>query len=126
MIAVDSSAFITFFKDENHPVSKEISHLLDTFLLVLPPVVLSELLSDPVLPDELANALSELIILHITEGYWQRVGKMRADILRRGLKSRLADVMIAQTCIDYNIPLFTCDSDFKHYKDYHKLKLYKF
>ena len=126
MIAVDSSVFITFLKDEKHPVSKEMSNLLSISSIVLPPVVLSELLSDPVLPDELANALLELMVLHITDGYWQRVGKMRADILRRGLKSRLADVMIAQTCIDYDVPLFTYNSDFKHYNHYHKLKLYEF
>ena len=125
MIAVDSSAFILFFKDAEHPVSYQVAQLLEASLVVIPPVVLSELLSDPVLPDDLAEMLSDLLILHITEGYWQRVGKMRADTLRRKFKSRLADVMIAQSCIDYGVPLLTCDLDFRHYEHFHGLKLHK-
>ncbi|MDR2884901.1 MAG: hypothetical protein LBV09_07315, partial [Deferribacteraceae bacterium] len=76
MIAIDSSALITFFKDSEHYVTKEVDRLLKDSSIVLPPVVLAELLSDPALPDELARLLSDLITLQITDGYWQRVGRL--------------------------------------------------
>jgi len=32
-------------------------------------------------------------------------------------------VLIAQSCIDYEAPLITCDSDFRHFSKHFGLKL---
>ena len=81
MIAVDTSAFILYFQNSEHPITQKIESLLSANSAVLPPVVLSELLSDPVLPDELRRYLSDLIVLDVLPDYWVRVGNMRQKLL---------------------------------------------
>jgi predicted nucleic acid-binding protein len=54
-------------------------------------------------------------VLEISEGYWERAGLLRARVLARGLRARLADTLIAQSCLDHNLPLVTRDADFRHF-----------
>jgi hypothetical protein len=44
-------------------------------------------------------------------------------LLLKGLKARLADALIAQCCIDADVPLIARDSDFRHFKRWCGLKL---
>ncbi|PJB33579.1 MAG: hypothetical protein CO107_15405, partial [Deltaproteobacteria bacterium CG_4_9_14_3_um_filter_51_14] len=59
----------------------------------------------------------------LEEGIWERAGALRAKILAHGLKSRLADALIAQVCIDHRCPLITRDRDFRHYARWGGLQL---
>ena len=79
----------------------------------LPPVVLSELLSDPKLAREVKQLFSRIPLLDVTEGYWERAGLLRAKVIARGRKARLADTLIAQSCLDHNVELVTRDEDFQ-------------
>ena len=81
----------------------------------LPLVVLAELLSDPVLPPAVASLLKELPRLELSDGYWERTGSLRAKVLARGQKARLADALIAQSCLDHNVALVTADRDFRNF-----------
>jgi hypothetical protein len=45
------------------------------------PVVLTELLSDAKLSSEVARTLSEVPLVQIETGYWQRAGMLRAKVL---------------------------------------------
>jgi predicted nucleic acid-binding protein len=123
MISVDTSAFILYFQDSKHAISQKVSQLLASNSLVLPPVVLSEMLSDPALPNEIRIYLSDLLILDILPDYWIRVGNMRRILLEKGLKCKLPDAMIAQSCLDYDIPILTGDYDFRHYVNHFNLKM---
>lgn len=82
--------------------------------VVLPPVVLTEILSDRS-NDETAAVLTGLPLLEITEGYWARAGQLRAHVISKGHKSKVADALIAQICLDHDVPLITHDRDFRHY-----------
>lgn len=84
--------------------------------LLLPPPVLSEVLSDPTLPSEKAARVRMLPLLEVLDGYWERAGMLRAFLLAHGRKGFLADVLIAQSCIDHDIPLITYDRDFRHFE----------
>lgn len=77
------------------------------------PVVLTELLSDPKLPSDVAETLSEVPMIEIEPGYWQRAGILCAKAIARGRKARLGDALIAQTCIDGEVSLRTRDRDFR-------------
>jgi predicted nucleic acid-binding protein len=79
------------------------------------PVVLTELLSDPQLPARVAALLKDLPMLEVTDGYWERAGILRSEILSRKLKARLADALIAQSCLDHDVTLVSRDSDFRHF-----------
>ncbi len=113
MIAADTSTWIAFF--EGHPGrdTQLLDKALDDRQVVMPPVVLTELLSAPALPSDLAKALSEVPLMEVTAGYWQRAGVLRAKVLARRRKARLGDALIAQICLDHRTPLLTRDRDFQ-------------
>ena len=54
-------------------------------------------------------------MLEISAGYWERAGALRAKVIGRGSKARLADALIAQSCIDHRAPLVTADRNFRHF-----------
>jgi predicted nucleic acid-binding protein len=81
---------------------------------ILPPVVLSELLSDPKLPRVARDSLRLLPLLEILDGYWERAGLLRSRTIAAGRKARLADSLIAQVCLDHDVVLISRDEDFRH------------
>lgn len=54
-------------------------------------------------------------LLPIHDGFWQRAGLLRRELLSQRLRANLADTLIAQSCIDHDIPLITYDRDFRHF-----------
>ena len=77
------------------------------------PVVLTELLSDPKLPPALRASLANVPLLQIESGFWQRAGALRARVLAKNRRARLADSLIAQNCMDAGVSLITRDRDFR-------------
>lgn len=113
MIAVDTSSLVAYLGGEPGKDVELLDDALREKQAVLPPVVLTELLSDPRLPKEVAELFQSLPVLEISEGYWERAGHVRARILAKGHKARVADALITQSCLDHKIGLLTRDSDFK-------------
>jgi predicted nucleic acid-binding protein len=117
VIAIDTSSWIAFFS-ESAPGDADVelvASALDDHQACLPPVVLTELLSDPKLSGEVAALLLELPRLAILPDFWERAGLLRARLLARRHRARLADALIAQSCIDHDVRLVTRDSDFRHF-----------
>ncbi len=85
--------------------------------VLMVPAVLTELLSDPELPSGVAETLSEVPLIELKTGYWQRAGVLRAKVLVKRRKSRLGDALIAQSCIDRGILLLTRDRDFRAFAE---------
>ena len=90
----------------------------------MPPAALTELLSDPALSGELRTLLVGLPALPILDGYWERAGLLRARILGRKRKARLADTLIAQSCLDHDVALVARDPDFAPFAAIAGLKLF--
>lgn len=123
MIAIDTSAWIAFFGGAVGRDVELVSKALAGNQVCLAPVVLTELLSDPKLPRRVASLLKDLPLLEITEGYWERAGTLRSEVLSRKLKAKLADTLIAQSCLDHDVALVSRDSDFRHFAAARGLKL---
>ena len=123
MIAADSSSLIAYLSGYTAGDVAILDQTLADRLLVLPPVVLTELLSDPKLPEAVAEFLQALPILEIQEGYWKRAGMLRSRVLSRGRKARLADTLIAQSCLDHDMPIIVRDRDFRVFAASAGLKL---
>ena len=113
MIAADTSTWVAYLEGGG---GKDV-HLLDRALeerqVLMAPVVLTELLSDPELPSDVAKTLSDVPLIEVGEGYWQRAGLLRAKVLAKHRKARLGDALIAQSCIDRGVSLLTRDRDFR-------------
>lgn len=123
MVAVDSSSLIAFLQGEKGKDVGAVDWALEQRQAILPPVVLSELLSDPDLHPEVSELLKQLPLLEIQSGYWQRTGQLRAKVIASGLRARLADSLIAQSCIDHEVALITRDRDFANFVRHSNLKL---
>lgn len=85
--------------------------------------MLTELLSDPELPRRVAGLLDELPVLEIENGYWRRAGLLRGRVLAARHKARLADTLIAQSCLDHDVPLITRGADFRNFAKRSGLRL---
>ncbi|MGA2251480.1 PIN domain-containing protein [Terracidiphilus sp.] len=113
MIAADTSTWICFFEGEPGEDVLALAKALQARQVVMPPPVLTELLSDPELPAAVAQTLLELPLIPLKDDFWHRAGRLRAKALGRKRKARLGDALIAQCCIDADIALITRDGDFK-------------
>ena len=80
---------------------------------VLSPFVLAELFSDPKLEPQDAADLRQLPLLSISEGFWERAGRLRAELFQKNYRPKMVDAMIAQSCIDHDASLLTRDRDFR-------------
>ncbi len=117
MIAADTSTWIAFLEGGKGEDVELLDHALAERQVVMVPVVLTELLSDPKLPSAVAETLSEVPAMELARGYWQRAGALRAQALPRRRKARLGDALIAQSCIDGGVPLLTRDRGFRAFAD---------
>jgi len=117
MIAADTSTWVAFLEGSAGRDVQLLDKALEDRQVVMVPVVLTELLSDPKLPSGVAETLSEVPMIEIGAGYWQRAGALRAKMLAKRRRARLGDAPIAQSCIDESIPLLTRDRDFRAFAE---------
>jgi predicted nucleic acid-binding protein len=117
VIAVDTSSWIAFLQGDAGEDAELLDRALRDRQVLMVPAVLTEVLSDPQLPADVSQTLSELPLIEIAAGYWQRAGELRAKVLAKRRKARLGDALIAQSCIDRGIPLLTRDRDFRAFAD---------
>jgi predicted nucleic acid-binding protein len=123
MIAVDTSSMIAFLQGQDGRDTQAISDALQNDSLHLPPVVVTELLSDPKASGQIRELIGQLPQLSLSEGYWSRAGQSRQKLLLKGYKARLGDALIAQACMDNNVPLITRAPDFRHFVNLCGLRL---
>jgi predicted nucleic acid-binding protein len=123
MIAADTSTWIAFLEDAPGQDAQLLKRALTDHLVLMIPVVLAELLSGPLLSSEAAETLSQIPMIEVEPGYWQRAGLLRAKVLSKRRKARLGDALIAQTCLERKIPLLTRDQDFRAFADVSELNL---
>jgi predicted nucleic acid-binding protein len=123
LIATDASSLIAYFDGEIAPDTDAIAVAFETRELVLPPPVLVELIGRSATAaafDEISNGAAQL---PISQGFWLRARQNRGLILSKGLKARALDSLIAQCCIDADVPLIARDTDFRHFANWCGLKL---
>ena len=78
---------IAFLGGDSGSDVNAVEDALNAQALILPPVVLTEILSDPKPPKQVVNTLLGLSMLDILPGYWERAGNTRAEILVRKFSS---------------------------------------
>ena len=123
MICADSNCWIAYLSGDEGQDVEILDHAVIHGAVVMAPVVLSELLSDPSLEAQDEADLCSIPLMELQPGYWERAGKLRALLIAKRLKPRLADTLIAQICIDNDIPLITRDKDFRHFAKHAGLRL---
>lgn len=115
MIAADTSAWIDFSKGVPSKASAQLEAALSNGALVMPEPVLFEVLSGPGLTRQAEASFLRLPRLELLSGYWERAGEMRRKLLKRGLRARSMDCLIAQSCLDHRVALIAADQDYRHF-----------
>lgn len=123
MIGADTSTIAAFLGGHDGADVETLDRALADGLLLVPPVVITELLSRPGLQPSAIALFTSLPRIEISSGYFERAGALRRTLRAKKLRARLADALIAQSCIDAEIPLITRDGDFRHFADHCGLKL---
>jgi predicted nucleic acid-binding protein len=113
LIAADTSTWIAYLQGGSGDDVERLDEALADRQVLMVPVALTELLSDPLLSTDVAKTLSEVPLLEIEPGYWQRAGALRAKVLSKRRKARLGNALIAQSCIDGRVQLLSRDRDFR-------------
>jgi predicted nucleic acid-binding protein len=117
MIAADTSTWIAFLQGDGGEDAQLLDKALEDRQVLMAPAVLTEVLSDPELPEAVAVTLCEVPLIEVKTGYWERAGALRTQVLAKKRKARLGDALIAQSCIDRGIPLLTRDRDFRTFAE---------
>jgi len=123
MIAADTSSLIAYFSGAAGADVERIEVALAGGELALPPVVVTELTSDPEAGAALEGRLAAFRLLEPMAGYWIRAGHSRRSVLQHGFKARVADALIAQACIDHDVALLTRERGFRHFAVHCGLRL---
>lgn len=123
MIACDTSSLIAYLQGDSGSDIDLLDHAMAAGELVLPPVVLTEIFSDPVSHAALASILPDVKLLDVTDGFWARAGLSRQTLKTHGLKCKVGDTLVAQSCIDHDVMLIARDGDFRHFAKHCGLKL---
>jgi predicted nucleic acid-binding protein len=123
VIAADTSTWIAFLEGSSGEDVELLDRALEDRQVVMVPVVLTEILSDAKLPSDVAETISEVPVMEVAAGYWQRAGALRAKVLAKRHKARLGDALIAQSCIDQGMSLITRDRDFRAFAEAANLNL---
>ena len=123
MIAAGTSTWVAFLGGSAGDDVEMLDKSLADRQVLMVPAVLTELLSDPKLPSEVAKILADIPMVEIEAGYWQRAGLLRSKVLAKRRRARLGDALIAQSCVDRNLPFLTRDRDFLAFAEAAELRL---
>jgi predicted nucleic acid-binding protein len=123
VIAADSSSLIAYFEGGQGRDVDLIEQAIAASDLIIAPPVICELRAGAVPSEEVEDLLAETRVLPIAEGFWDRAGRHRRLLIEKGLKARFADALVAQCCIDADVPLIARDRDYRHFERWCGLKL---
>lgn len=123
MICSDTSSLVALFQGETGRDVELVTQALRDRVICISPVTLTELLSDAAILPQLEKLAVRIPLLDTTSGYWQRAGKLRAHMIRQRYRPKIADTLIAQSCLDHRAPLITRDADFAAFEKIASLRL---
>jgi predicted nucleic acid-binding protein len=115
LIVVDTSSLQRFLAGIVGPDTNVVARAIARHEAYVPPVVVTEALSNRFLADIAVDQILKLPVLRLIDGYWIRAGRLRAKLGRQNMKAKLADTLIAQACLDHDAPLITYDDDFDNF-----------
>lgn len=126
MIVVDTNILIAYLNGDAGKDMELLAQQLDKGQVWLHGLVLSELMAGhdfDAAAQEIFTTLARFRQLEFKSGYWLRAGLLRHRLRGLGSKAPLADCLIAQLCMDYDLPLLTRDADFQMIAKHSTLRL---
>jgi predicted nucleic acid-binding protein len=116
LVGIDASSFARFLEGIHDWDTRLVGLALRDLTATVAGVVVTELLSRPELKAGSRSIVLTVPVLRLKPDYWVRAASLRRDLLLIGANAKIPDVLIAQTCLDYRIPLITYDSGFRRFE----------
>ncbi len=127
MILVDSSVWITAFREPNSEVFRQLERIIEERACTCG-IVIQEVLQglhDPHVLWELDMRMSLLDCLETTRETYRKAADLFRRCRRRGIAVHTVDALIMAIAIEHRVPAFTLDGDFVRAASVEKgLKLY--
>jgi predicted nucleic acid-binding protein len=123
VICVDTSSLLALWAGDEGGDTLLLEGALTEKAVALSPVTVSEVLSAIDLPVAIEERVLGMPLLEITPGYWARAGKLRAKLMQHRYRPKIADTLIAQSCLDHRVSLITRDRDFAAFQKIAGLRL---
>ena len=123
MICADTSSLVALLGGEPGRDVDLVRQALRDRILCVSPISVTELLSDPDPAPSLEEFVTQIPQLEMTPGYWERAGKLRASMFRHQARPKVADTLIAQSCLDHDVPLVSRDRDFASFQKFAGLRV---
>ena len=122
-VIVDSSVWIDYLFGRMLP---EIESATVAAGLVMTPIVVAEILSGEIGPQQRATfgeLLQDYPLHQTTLGHWMAVGELRRTLARHGLNVTIPDAHIAQCALDLDAELLSRDEIFTRIAKHTSLRL---
>jgi predicted nucleic acid-binding protein len=117
MIAVDTNVLRHYLWGTIDSYTAIVAEAINTDEASLPPIVLTEALSDPQITEHDVYRTLAVPLVPLYLGYWDRAGDLRRRLIQAARSAPIADCLIAQACIDVDVPLLTYDRGFTRFVD---------
>ena len=116
MVIADTSVWITFQRDPDSEVGRELDALLGGYEVAMVGPVLMEILQGSRTEEELAffaDHLTALAFLDSDQETWLKAGQLSFQLKNRGMFLPFADIIISALAVQHGVPLFTLDQGFR-------------
>ena len=116
MVIADSSVWISFQRSPHSVTGRELDSLLHARDVVMVGPVLAEILQGSRTQREFAfyaSRLTALDYLETDQQTWVELGRVGAELKRKGKTVGFADLIISSLAIQHSLPVYTVDGDFK-------------
>ena len=111
-VVVDTSVWIDYFSGRD---TFSLDEALAHEVVILPPLVVAELVSGAMTPDQrtsIGELLQDAPIHEATLEHWIRFGELRRELAREGLNLTIPDGHVAQCALDADSVLLSRDEVF--------------
>ena len=122
-VVVDTSVWIDFFAGSD---TESVSEALEQGWVVLPPIVVSELISGAATQAQrqaIGNLLQDAPLHQTPLEHWIRVGDLRRKLAQKGLSVTTPDAHVAQCALDLDSTLLSSDAVFTSIAKHVRLRL---
>lgn len=129
-VIVDTSVWIDFFRGLSIPPVHLLMEIMDTNVIIIPPVIVQEVLQG-VSEKKMADTIESLFFGFQFINYDSYEAALGAAELYRKMRAKgitvrsSIDIQIAWLCIKFNLSVLHKDRDFDNIAKYTSLKIYK-
>lgn len=114
-VIIDTSMWVEYFKGGNKEIIKKVKDLIQNEKAVLCGIVLSELIAGIKRKkdeDIIKEALDALPYIETSKQSWILAGRKMKELLEKGMKIPLSDLILAAIATEKDCEIFTLDKHF--------------